>query len=219
MATIVAPDVCRFTFVGEYLSKPCLNTLDMVVLNPVPISGTRSEHIQTVANTLLDAWAEEVAPLSQQSYSFDELRWIDLDSEDGEVGSLTATQSRTLPVNGGGTGEPYTAAVAALVTKVTARQRGLRQGRLFLAPPDETNIAGNILSGPFLAVANANLSDFVERITETSVLDDAQYFPTVVHTRNAGTPQNPNVVYVNNTQITDFQMSGRVSTQRRRNRP
>lgn len=219
MATIVAPGVCRFTFVGTYLDKPCLNVLDMVINQQSPGIYPRSDGIEEAANTLLDAWAEEVAVLSQQSYEFTELRWIDLDSEDGEVGSLTATGSNTLPVSGEGSGEPYTAAVAMLVTKVTSRQRGLRQGRMFLAPADEQNITGNLLSGPFLAVANANLSNFVERITETAVIADHNYFPTVVHTRNEGTAQNPEIVYVNNTQITDFQMSARVSTQRRRNRP
>lgn len=219
MATLVAPNTVRFSIIGSYLTKPCINTLDMVVIDDRGLDQDRHEAILDAANALLDGWAEFVTPLAQESYAFNEVRWIDLDTPTGETGSLSSTGTYSLPENGAGSGEPYTAAVAVLVTKQTSRQRGLRTGRFFLAPPDETNITGNILSPAFLSLANGNLGDFLEAITETGDLTDYYHFPTVVHTRNAGTPSAPNIVYAGNTQITSLDMNGRVSTQRRRNRP
>lgn len=215
---LVAPDVCRFSINGVYLNRPAINTLDMVINDQVG-PGTRHDDIEFVAGQMIDAWADNVMTRFGSSYSFRDVSWVDLDSADGEVGSRAETPNTNLPMSASGAGQPLSAALAMLVTKVTTRQRGGRPGRWFLPGFTEGDIEGNIWLESTLVATNAALSEFLEEMTETGTVGDHSFFPTVVHTRNTGTPSNPNIVYVNNTQITDLNASGRVSTQRRRNRP
>jgi hypothetical protein len=217
--TLVAPDVCRYSINGDYLNRPAVNVLDMVVQ---PEDGSivgRQDAIEITSRVILNAWVDNVMTRFGSSYSLQSISWVDLNSDTGSVGITTSTPAHTLPLNAGGTGEPLTAALAMLVTKVTTRSRGSRPGRWFLPGFVEQDIVGNIWVGTTLSNTNAALSTFLEEVTETGLTELVKYFPTVVHTRNTGTPSNPNIVYVNNTQITDLQANGRVSTQRQRNRP
>lgn len=216
---IVAPDVVRYSINGSYLNRPAVNILDMVVKSQNEGQRPRDEVIPAVAGRMINQWVDNVMTRFNSSYSFQSVSWVDLNSEQGQVGSRTSTDEYTLPRAAPGAGEPLTAALAMLVEKVTQRQRGSRPGRWFLPAFTEGDISGNIWIGSTLSATNDALSNFLEEMTETGIPQQDYFFPTVVHTRNAGTPQNPNIVYVNNTQINDLQAVGRVSTQRRRNRP
>lgn len=216
---IVAPDVVRYSINGNYLNRPAVNVLDMVVRSQDSEAQPRDEIIESVAGRLINQWVDNVMTRFNASYSFESVSWVDLNSVDGQVGSRTSTDEYTLPRAAVGAGQPLTAALAMLVEKVTQRQRGSRPGRWFLPAFTEGDINGNIWESGTLVATNAALSNFLEEMTETGLGNEQYYFPTVVHTRNEGTPTNPNIVYVNNTQINDLQASGRVSTQRRRNRP
>lgn len=216
---LIAPDVCRYSINGNYLNRPAVNVLDMVVQSQDPGARPRDQVIEEVAGRMINQWVDNVMTRFGSSYSFASVSWVDLNSVTGSVGSRTSTDEYTLPRSASGAGEPLTAALAMLVEKVTTRQRGSRPGRWFLPGFTEGDINGNIWGAGTLTATNAALSNFLEEMTETGLGSESYYFPTVVHTRNAGTPQNPNIVYVNNTQITDLQAAGRVSTQRRRNRP
>lgn len=216
---IVAPDVVRYSINGTYLNRPAVNVLDMVVQSQDGTDEPRDEIIPSVAGRLINQWVDNVMTRFNSSYSFQSVSWVDLNSATGQVGSRTTTDEYSLPRAAPGAGQPLTAALAMLVEKVTQRQRGSRPGRWFLPAFTEGDIEGNIWIGSTLSATNDALSNFLAEMTETAIGSEQYYFPTVVHTRNAGTPQNPNIVYVNNTQITDLQAVGRVSTQRRRNRP
>lgn len=216
---LVAPECVRYTINGRYLTRPAVNVLDMVVQPNDNSIISRNDAIPIVAGVIIDAWADTVMSRFNSSYTFDSVSYVDLNDPNGPVGEVTQTDFISLPQQATGNGEPLTAALAMLVTKETQRQRGSRPGRWFLPAFTEGDIAGNIWINSTLVATNDELSDFLERVTETGIIQDINQFPTVIHTRNAGTPQNPVIQYVNNTQITGLQAQGRVSTQRRRNRP
>lgn len=215
---LIAPDVVRFNINGSYLGRPCVNVLDMVV-QPDDSGEGRDQAIIDTAGQIINVWCEEMLDFFTQSYSFDSVSWVDLNSEDGFVGVRTSTDTNTLPDLGNIIQPAYSGAVATLVTKETSSRRGQRPGRWFLAPPGEDAVNGNFLVGTYLEALNTALSEVVERLTETGIALGINYFPTVIHTRNTGTPTNPNIVYEGNTQVTNFSAAQRVSTQRRRNRP
>lgn len=219
MAQIVAPDVCRYAFNGTYQGRPCVNILDMVLLQNTLEPDTRAVQCRDTANVLLDQWVEHVLGNLSTSYTLDSVSWIDLDSEDGPVGSLTATDSHTLPLAGGAAGQPYGANSAVLVTKEIDGARGKRTGRWFLPAVTEANAEGNFISNATLTDFQSTLSDFIEGITETGVIEVDQYFPTVVHTKNVGTPDDPIIEYQGNSQVRNFAAQARIASQRRRNRP
>lgn len=215
---LVAPDVVRFSINGTYLGRPAVNVLDMVVQEN-GLEEDREDAIQDTAGQIINVWVEEMMDFFNEAYTFDNVSWVDLNSTDGTTGTLGSTSTHTLPETGNIVDSPYAGSVAVLVTKVTTSRRGQRPGRWFLTPPGETAIQGNNLLNTFLVLLQEALSTTLERLTETSSIPAVNYFPTVIHTENTGTPTNPVIVYRGNTQITNLVPAGRVSSQRRRNRP
>lgn len=215
---IIAPNCVRVTLVGTYLNRPCLNVMDMAVAD-ANAPNTREDAVRFAAAQVGKVWTTTVMQLLHSSYTLDRVDYLDLSEEDGVVGSLSIVDGVSLPVAGEIGGQAITAAVAVLVTKQTVARRGQRSGRMFVAGLAEQYVEGNILTGEFQGALNDELDTFLASITETSPVAQNEYFPTVIHTRNEGTAANPNIVYAGNTQVTGLSSSGRVSTQRRRNRP
>lgn len=214
---LVVAEIVRFTLNGTYLGRPIANVIDMRV-GGTGVTDTRSDQIGACANALLDAWASFICPRLSNSYSFTSLTWVDLDSDSGEVGEKSGTANNQLPKAGGRNSPGITGAVAMLVTKQTVSARGERAGRLFIPGLTEDNVDGNIIEPSFLTTMNDDLSQFQEALTETAVLAQWQHAPVVIHTRNQGTPSNPDIVPTGWTTVTAFRANGRVSTQRKRNR-
>lgn len=217
-SVLVAPDVCRYVIEGTYLSKPCLNVLDMVVQAGDSPVVPRSEVIPEVAKLLIDNWKNKICTNVSSDYTFNAVSWVDLDTADGQTGSRTSSPTYNLPQSGSRPGDPITAAVAILITKETTASRGLRPGRWFIGGLTEGDVSGNIINGSYLGDFNTALGDMVTNLTETGLLEPMHYFPTVVHTKTTGTGASKVTTYKGNTQITNLRASGRVSTQRRRNR-
>lgn len=217
MAVILAPDVVRFTVNGDLLGAPTATILDMVVQADDSGEG-RPAAMEETAAVILDAWVDELLPLQVPNFSLTSISWVDLTSLDGTVGEIVSTDDNTLPLTGTRTGEATPSQIAALVTKVCSSNRGTRNGRLFFPGLSEEDVSGNYMTVAYTALLVDAWSNMTEILTETGVALGANYFPTVVHTRNNGTPQNPNIVYVGNTQVTNFLPQRQVATQRRRNR-
>lgn len=218
MATpLVAPSVVRFSVNGRYADRPLVNILDVVISGLRGIG--RSEALGYVSELFLNAWTEVILDRLTAAYTAESLTWVDLDSADGEVGSITATDDHTWPKAGGRQGAANAGNVATLVTKVASQNRGTRNGRWFLPPAPEPDTNGNLLAPSYQATLQAGTSVFLERMTETGLLAPVDTFPTVVHTRNTGTAANPNIVYAGNTQITNLRVETLQATQRRRLRP
>jgi hypothetical protein len=213
---IVAPDVCRYTINGTIFGRPTANIMDMVVLPQ--LSTPRSDSILEVAKNLLDHWTDSTVSLMTPNSQLESVSWVDLDSLDGETGSIIEGNTHTWPEPGTASGESLPASVSVLVTKVAASSRGKRNGRLFLTGASETWTSGNFLTLTALGGYQSGMTDLLEQMTETSVLATTQYFPTVVHTKNVGTPTAPIIEYQGNSQIHAMTVNQRVASQRRRNR-
>lgn len=215
---IVAPDVVRFSMNGDLLGRPCVNMLDMVVLDE-RVSPDRAEAIEGVAEKMIDGWCDNILGALTVNYAFNSVTWVDLNSLDGSTGIRTSSESHTLPQAGGATGQSYGANSAVLVTKVATSARGQRSGRWFLPAVTEQFTDGNFVTSAYLEALQTACSDYLEQMTQTSPVSGIQFFPTVVHTKNEGTKENPDIVYVGNNQIHDLQPQQRIASQRRRNRP
>lgn len=215
---LVAPDVVRYSINGTHLGRPAVNILDMVV-QVGGLGASRADGIKETGEQIINTWVDQMLINLTNTYSFVSLSYIDLNSADGATGEMTASDDYSLPRPGLGGGQPLPASVAMLVTKQTNAGRGSRPGRWYVPGLGEGSVEGNFINGAELVAINERLSDMVERLTETGSVQGVEYFPTVIHTRNIGTPSDPVIEYVNNTQITNLSASARVASQRRRNRP
>lgn len=206
---LIVPNVARYTVEGTYLDAPVANVIDMYI--PDGWAGlTRDDAVEQVGRNVLTGWYLEILPVMKGQYIAQDVTWVDLNTADGSTGTVVVGNQPeyTFPYPGAIGGEPYTAAVATLVTKNTVARRGERQGRMFLCPPGEADIIGNTIQPDYLTALNSALSDFTEYLyagTENSA------YPVVVHQPAGGT-------FGTSTPVTGMTARARVSTQRRRNR-
>lgn len=206
---LIVPNVARYTVEGTYLDAPVANVIDMFI--PDGWAGyTRDDAVELVGRNVLTGWYDEILPVMKGQYIATEVSWVDLNTADGSTGTVVIGNRAevTLPYPGAIGGEPYTAAVATLVTKNTVARRGERQGRMFLCPPGESDIVGNTIGSDYLNALNSALSDFVEYLYAGT---DNTTYPVVVHQAAGGT-------FGTSTPVTGMTARARVSTQRRRNR-
>lgn len=206
---LVVPNVARYTIEGTYLDAPVANVIDIFI--PDGWSGyPRDNAVETVGRNVLTGWYEEILPVMKGQYIATAVTWVDLNTADGSTGTVVvgAQPEHTLPYPGAIGGEPYTAAVATLVTKNTTARRGERQGRMFLCPPGEADIIGNTIQPDYLNALNGALSDLMTYLVAGS---DSDCYPVVVH-------QSASSSIGTSTPVTGFKARARVSTQRRRNR-
>lgn len=212
---LVFGGVCRYTIEGTILGAPCANVLD-IAIDTAGGSGTaRQDGVEAVAERLVDIWPNNVL---STSYSFDAVSWVDLDSQDGVTGSVTASATNNLPQDGGHGGDPYTAAVAILINKVTTARRGQRQGRMFVPGLVELDVSGNFIIPAWRTTLGDSFDLFLEQLEAVDTTFTFAPKLVVVHTRNTGTPANPVIVADGTSEVTALAVNARVSTQRRRNR-
>lgn len=216
MAQIIAPDVCRYSVNQTYNSRPTVNVIDMVVLDQSGGTFSRDDAVNATAGDILDAWDQYVLPCQSASLQALSVSWVDLNDLDGSVGSISSTTDSTWPAFGTVTGQGLPANVSCLVTKRTNSRRSSRDGRMFLGGLAEASTDGSYIPTATLNTWITRFGDFTEALTETGTISVYQNFPTVVHTRNEGTPTNPDIVYTGNTQITSFAPQPLLATQRRR---
>lgn len=213
---LVAPDVVRFTVHQSYNGRNVANVIDLVVKDLDSGIANRQEAIRSATGDVLDAWSQYIRPFQSDSLICERVSFVDLGSEEGVTGERTSTADTTWPLPGAVTGQALPANVAILVTKETARRRGSRSGRMYVAGLVEAACDGSYITAEFFGNFVEACGDFTEALTETGNIATYEVFPTVVHTRNTGTVANPVIEYVDNTQITSFAPQRLVATQRRR---
>jgi len=216
---LVAPQIVRCAFNGTYLGRPCVNTLDMFAGDGNDVSNPRQTNIDTMLETLFNAWTDHMRGGFSTGYAVNSLTWVDLDTADGATGIKTSSDSHTWPVNGGQGGEAYSSSVALLMTKIGTSARGQRNGRWYLPALTESVVSGNTVDSDHIDDMNGLGSAFVEATTETGDLATTWYYPVLVHTHtNKGTTP-PTIEFVGTSQIHSFVAQSQVASMRRRNRP
>ena len=165
-----------------------------------------------VAGDILNNWADEVMPLLSSAYQDIEVRWVDLETEEGSAGSRSSTTAHTWPEEGGTAGAPLPNNVTGRITKVAeGRRRNQRNGRMALGGMVESYTEagqGNRLTPTAITNLQDALEAFKDGVNGTEPISGRVTNLVVVHTLNG--------VYESSSQISVFRVEPIVGTLRRR---
>lgn len=205
---LVAPGVCRFSIVAQNLGELCVNIVDVDI--DAGVGTTRNEAIFGVAGDILNNWTDHVMPLLSTTYVAFQVRWVDLNSAEGTVGSRSSTDAEVWPALGGVGSPPLPASVYARAYKrLVDRVRGERQGMMRIGGLNEINTDagnGNLLSNGFVEDLTNGLEAFKDGVNGGSVGGSINI--VVVHTV-AG-------VYSSHTVLEEYVVTNLVGSLRRR---
>lgn len=216
----IVPSVCRFAAVGQFSGREIVNIFDISISEIISPSA-RADAIADQAAVLIESITDHVTPLQTNDVTWDEVRWVDLHSEDGTVGSTsTGTGAVTWPDAGNVTTGPCPGNVAVLVTKEAQSQRGRRNGRTYwcgVPEADSNDAAPNDLGGGALAAWQSGMDDFLASVNQDGTYDSEL---AVVHilTRGPDTDEGnpgPPLTGVGRT-VDALTVQTRLATQRRR---
>lgn len=214
---LIAPGIVRYTLSGTIGgTKKWANIWDVDIL----IAGeqTREDACREYAEVLMANWVQNVMLSLSIAIALTEVSWVDLDSADGSTGSINTTPLDPGPYEGAETGEAITPQTSVLVTKVASSARGSRNGRMYLAGFRESDIDFDRLDSGYAAIVQTRMDSFLATVTDPAELSPSSCLPCVVHTRNAGTAENPNIVYTGRGVIQRLEVNLETATQRRRQR-
>lgn len=207
---VVVPGVCRFAVNQRYGPQEVINILDMQIDTTGTIDS-REEGIFNVAGDIINNWMDHISAQGVQGLVVENVSWVDLDSEDGSVGSRNSTSAWTLPDTEGYVGNGFPGNVAVLVTKQVRGTRTSRNGRMYLAGADEaqtTAAAPSTLTASAITSYNAALALFLSGINDAEGLDDITRQLVVVSGAETASPTyNP---------VENLTVQATLATQRRR---
>lgn len=220
MAALVAANVCRYTINGTYAGRPIANVLDMAIVDDV--GSFRTDNILAQAQILVQAWIDHILENVSNNYAANSISWVDLNTEEGTVGSTTLGVTNNFPQNGGGADAPMPGNVAMRVNKSIAAQRGQRQGRMYLVGVPESNTEDatpNTLNAASIAAVNVDLALFLPQIN-VETADPEEFVSTlvVVHTEDQSAPPHdpPDIVVTGASIVNTLVVDATLSSQRRR---
>lgn len=212
---IIAPFVCRYTISGTAADGVTwANIWDVDVLTAV--GEDRGPILETYARLIIDVWGYSIAASLTEDVNLTRVSWVDLNSADGTVGSVTTGLTTDPPYNGGTSGAPSPAAISAVATKTGSSRRGARNGRMSILGIPEADASSTAIAAGPLNVLNQRLEIFFTDLQDNDVIAPVSAQAVVVHTRNAGTPQNPDIVYNGKSNVTGLVARARLGTQTRR---
>lgn len=210
---LVAPGVVRFAINGTFAgTRPWTNIWDVDML--APIGESRELACLAYANEIVPVWDGSIAQSISEQVVMTDITWVDLDSETGSTGAISTTGGAG--TEGDQTGPVLPANVAVLATKQAASARGSRNGRMYIPGLPESDADGLDISAGALATLNDRLDAFLTALTDPASVQPVAAQPVVLHTRNIGTPSNPNIVYAGHDPILTLVAQSRLATQRRR---
>lgn len=208
MAALVEQWVVRYTIVGTLGGQDCMNVFDIYVGDDV--IGERSTAIEQCAQDLLNQWDDHILPVVVNDYTAVQVRWVDLDTAEGETGSISSTDENTWPKDGSVAGDPLPNNAYAKVVKnlqgKTRTQRngatrlgGLAEGYTGATTPNTLNLADRTA----ITDAFQSMQDGIEAAGSEALT----YF-VVVHTVDG--------VATGHTRVASFSCAPVVGTIRRR---
>lgn len=221
MNPLIAPDVCRFTVLGTYAGRNVANILDVFIDQTGSLTD-RQEAIADQAAIIVSAWADEVCPVIVDNYSATEVRWLDLNDEDGSVGVTSTGTGTDFPAPGVSTAEPMPGNVSIRVNKQISASRGQRKGRMYLVGLGEdktVNASPNTLIGSFVTDVNAAMASFKSAVEQSAGVTPPNYDSQIVvlHTRIDRTdPEEPVLIYEGRSALTSFATDVTIGSMRRR---
>lgn len=206
---LIVDGVVRFSVIAEQAGQEIVNVVDVDV--HTGIGETREEAAERLCGRLLNCWHDFVlTDLSAQQTAL-EVRWIDLNSEDGSTGGRSSTSEHTWPAVGGNSAPAFPNNVVLRLRKNLANSsRITRRGELRLCglTEDATAGAGNQLIEAYITGWTTNMEDFLEEMNSEDGLFETQHEVVQVHNRRGEDPTKSKVL--------SFTPIGTVGTQRRR---
>lgn len=206
---LIVPKTVRYTLNGRWTNDQRIaNVVDMHVDEDALALG-RPDAINNAAVDLRDNWQQHIVAGIQNNYTFEGISWVDLNSANGQTGSLGPNTG--LPFVGANTAnEGVPPNIALLVRKIVGGGRGIRTGRMYIAGLAENVVDEN---GVVLAAGitgwNTALAQFLDDITNLDgVAEDTAYHMVVVHETAAGA--------VSTSKVTALLAQPLIATQRRR---
>lgn len=207
---LIEPDVCRFVVVGEYADQECLNIVDVEIIEVGGAVDSRADRCFKVAGDILNNWTDHLLPALSAQYGAFEVRWVDLDSASGTVGSRSSTSEETWPMLGlvSGASLPSNVYVKAF-KNLQGRSRQQRRGIMRLGGIPE---AFTLPSAPNTLTADA----------VTGYTDALEQFKDGINGLNDGWQTNICVVHTidgvadGHSIVSTYQPSATVGTIRRR---
>lgn len=212
MAGIVIGGAVRYAVHQVLAGRPVVNIVDMH-LDIVASFQQRASEIETLAGDLLNNWSDHVLALQCDKISATEITWVDLNSENGSVGSRSSTDANTWPMVGQQPSSvPFPGMVACRVIKHTSGGRKERKGRMYLAGFDEgkTGEDANRLLPAVITDVNREMGEFLDGMSDDILGTTSEHYPVVLHTPKEGDPSA--------TRITGYSCDPLLGTQRRRTR-
>src|SRR5688500_17474517 len=212
---LVAPGCIRYTLNGTFQgTQTWANIWDVDLL--ADINQDRAPLIQEYAELIIENWVGSIGLSLTEDTVLTSVSWVDLDDLNGSVGEVSGYSGGTPPYNGSQTTAPNAANVSVLVTKGGTPVRGTRNGRMFIVGYPEANTNGTSLESTAQSVFQDRCTAFLNDMTDPPAVELGSMQPVVVHTRNQGTPSNPDIVYNGKSNVTSLQVQNLLATQRRR---
>lgn len=200
---LVVPEVVRYTAFGQIHDRPWVNVWDITIPEGRPAAD---DIMDDLAAAVLDSYFNRIRGLLGSAWQIQGVRWVDLNSVGGAVGSITDTAAAsTFPAAGTNTASEACAnQVSVIVTKNTTGGRSQRRGRCYIPGVIETSTTGPNLGNKasWDTAWNSFLSDISAPISAVAVQ------PCVVHRPASFVPSK--------TPITSLSVQSRLGTMRRR---
>lgn len=200
---LVVPNTVRYTIIGQNLERPFANIFDMFITN---VGAGREAQIESAAEILVGAWANELNAVLPASYSALRCDWVDMTQQDGVTGSTTVGIPSGFPDTGSVSGAAYSGNCATLVRKNTEARRGQRGGRMFLPPMNEGDVTDGYITGSRVTSVQNGLDAFMQVLTDWG---EDEIYPVVTHVQGntqVGVP----------SRVTSLSLQAKMSSQRRR---
>lgn len=202
---LIVNDVIEVAISGTQTGKAWTNVLH--VRHDRPIS---SGNAGDVAQEVLDAYVEELLPLMSELVTVTGAEYVDLDSAEGDTGSVTP--SAGLTVTGGDSAQPVPINTAVLVRKNTEGGRAARNGRMFLPGMAEVNVDGAGIIASVSRTAWQTAADaFLNTVNDGGIASPEQVMVVVSRPTVSATPGTFN-------EVTSLNVSSLMATQRERMR-
>lgn len=206
---LIVPNVVRCSFRGQWTNgEPVVNVLDVDITGGGIVS--RDEAKDATFPDLVQNWQTQMLDVFANNYTFIGMDWVDLDSEEGEVGFEPPDAGS--PVVGAISTASAPPSVATIVNKIcSSRTRGRRNGRWYLPLATEANIDENgAVAASTVTSVLASCNAFRSNVNQSLPLDTRNVTIGVVSNPvEAGLP----VLFM---PITSFSVRPLVGTQRRR---
>jgi len=209
MAIIYADQVTEIAIRATYAGRPVVNVLHFY----------NDEGIQTdseKARDIMDNWQDHILSRLTDGYALIDAVWRSLDRDDTNQGTITPDPAK--PLSGGIAEEGCPPNVAYLVKKITNnRQRGQRDGRMFLAGVPEGGVTeSGALVAAYATDTNTAITAFLDGVNDDGFGVGGGSGLVVLNTTPASRLPGTNEVDLTFRTVSELVLDPLVSTQRDR---